>query len=301
MKLYAPAYYKDFRCIAGQCSHSCCIGWEIDVDPEALEKYAAIEAPYGKQMIQSIEYSETPHFCLDQKERCPHLDANGLCKIILNVGEEYLCDICREHPRFYNDTLYGKEVGVGMACEEAARLILASDYNQEMVEIGETDGTVNEEIEIDAVKERAAMYRILSDHAVRYEERLLRIADDYKVYVDDLSDADWRDLLDTLEYLDPAHRELFRCYTSEVLVPPHLEVQLERALAYFIYRNCTACYTEEEFYEALGFALFCERLIVSIAVMQEAKDIVETARIVSEELEYCEENKDAIMMQFEAF
>ena len=39
MKLYAPTYYKNFKCIADACEHSCCIGWEIDIDPEALEKY----------------------------------------------------------------------------------------------------------------------------------------------------------------------------------------------------------------------------------------------------------------------
>ena len=27
-----PDYYKEFQCIADQCEHSCCIGWEIDVD-----------------------------------------------------------------------------------------------------------------------------------------------------------------------------------------------------------------------------------------------------------------------------
>ena len=32
-----PDYYSAFRCIAGACKHSCCIGWEIDIDEESLE------------------------------------------------------------------------------------------------------------------------------------------------------------------------------------------------------------------------------------------------------------------------
>ena len=39
MKLFAPEYYKDFVCIADRCKHSCCVGWEIDVDKDTLEKY----------------------------------------------------------------------------------------------------------------------------------------------------------------------------------------------------------------------------------------------------------------------
>ena len=34
MKGCRPEYYDRFRCIAGACKDSCCIGWEIDVDEE---------------------------------------------------------------------------------------------------------------------------------------------------------------------------------------------------------------------------------------------------------------------------
>jgi lysine-N-methylase len=34
MKLIAPDTYPEFCCIADRCRHSCCIGWEIDVDPD---------------------------------------------------------------------------------------------------------------------------------------------------------------------------------------------------------------------------------------------------------------------------
>lgn len=43
MKLYAPEYYKNFKCIADKCEHSCCIGWEIDIDEETLKKYENLE------------------------------------------------------------------------------------------------------------------------------------------------------------------------------------------------------------------------------------------------------------------
>ena len=124
MKLYAPKYYGDFSCIASRCRHNCCIGWEIDVDARSMARYKAFSSGYGASIPNSIDQaSEEPHFKLAEGERCPHLNDCGLCNIILQCGEEYLCDICREHPRFYHNTSRGKEVGVGMACEEACRLI----------------------------------------------------------------------------------------------------------------------------------------------------------------------------------
>ncbi len=37
MKLFAPRYYKKFKCSADKCDHSCCVGREIDVDETALK------------------------------------------------------------------------------------------------------------------------------------------------------------------------------------------------------------------------------------------------------------------------
>ena len=39
MKIFAPSYYKNFKCLADRCTHSCCIGWEIDVDADTLLRY----------------------------------------------------------------------------------------------------------------------------------------------------------------------------------------------------------------------------------------------------------------------
>ena len=124
-----PDYYKDFSCIADKCSHSCCIGWEIDIDEKTLKKYSSLKEGYGKEIINTVENEEAAYFKLCEDERCPHLDEKGLCRIISNLGEDYLCEICREHPRFYNDTARGKFVGIGMACEEAARIILQNDFS----------------------------------------------------------------------------------------------------------------------------------------------------------------------------
>ena len=93
MKLFAPKYYRNFVCIADKCTHSCCVGWEIDVDENTLDKYATITHPYGDVIRSNIDNTDYPHFKLLENDRCPHLDDCGLCKIIKNLGEDFLCDI----------------------------------------------------------------------------------------------------------------------------------------------------------------------------------------------------------------
>ncbi|MBE6618041.1 MAG: hypothetical protein E7627_08930 [Ruminococcaceae bacterium] len=294
MKLYAPKYYKEFICIADKCQHSCCIGWEIDIDPDTMEKYTDARCDYSDKIRESIDTADTPHFRLCANERCPHLDEQGLCRIIRKLGEEYLCDICREHPRFYNDTPRGKEVGLGMSCEEACRLILTSDDYCEITEIGEICG---EECDsFDTLPLRDKVYSILSDGAVPYPERIKKIHEEFGISPSALTDEDWRYLLDNLEYLDESHRELFAGYSSDLSTPAEFELPLERALAYFIFRHCTEAEDALEFRDALGFCLLCERLIASVA--KSGYEIFEVARTVSEEIEYSEDNTEAIKIEF---
>ena len=300
MKLYAPGYYKKFSCIADKCTHSCCIGWEIDIDSDTMAKYASINDGYGKQIRDSIDATDTPHFRLTEGERCPHLDQRGLCRIISNLGEAYLCHICREHPRFYNDTSRGREVGLGMACEEACRIILESDEYDRMIEIDEIDGDV-ESTDFDAVACRDAVYGILADNTIPYAEKLSRIQKEHGVRPDMLSDETWREFLSSLEYLDASHRELFAHYSSDLLTPPEWEKRLTRALAYFIYRHGSSARDSEEFRTAVGLSLFCERLLASVIkaeCAQEKEDVCRLARIISEEIEYSEENTEAIRFEF---
>ena len=56
--------------------------------------------------------------------RCVFLNEKNLCQLIVELGDESLCDICREHPRFYEDFGVRQEAGLGLCCEEAVRLLL---------------------------------------------------------------------------------------------------------------------------------------------------------------------------------
>ena len=301
MKLYAPGYYTEFSCIADRCRHSCCIGWEIDIDEATARHYATLSAPYADTIRESIETEDgAPHFRLCEGERCPHLDEHGLCRIILSLGEGHLCDICREHPRFYHTTRQGMEVGLGMACEEACRIVLSSDGYGRFVAIGEEPGEAVQ-TGFDATAHRERIYAVLSDRARPYDERLADIAQAYGVSLTARTDTAWRELLGSLEYLDEAHRALFNCYSSRTQQAGAAETVLERALAYFIYRHVSDAADADELCAAVGFSLLCERLLASLIEAREVRSfeaIVELARTVSEELEYSEDNTETLKQAF---
>lgn len=297
MKLYAPAYYKDFTCIADGCNHSCCIGWEIDVDPDTLLLYETLDHPYADTIRGSISYEGDPHFRLTPGDRCPHLDGRGLCKIILEAGESCLCEICREHPRFYHQTANGLEVGLGMACQEACRLILSSDGYASFTELSHEDGEREDPL-FDSLPHREKLYRILSEQTSSYSEKLTEISRIYNISPACHSDDFWRAQLASLEYLEDAHKDLFACYSSYTEPCATLEKPLERALAYFIFRHCTSAESYEEFCAALGFCLLCERLLASMAAKYPNLPITELARILSEEIEYSTENTEALKAVF---
>ena len=305
MKLYAPKYYCEFKCIADKCRHSCCVGWEIDIDDETMQKYlSAQDFPansYSARIKDSIDMNETPHFRLCEGERCPHLREDGLCKIILQSGEDFLCHICREHPRFYNDTSRGKEVGLGLCCEEACRIILGSDDYDQIVPMGEIADEENSN-ELDTIALREHIYFILKNDRLAYTQKLQKIYDEFGVSPADVDNDTARELISSLEYMYEGHRELFCAYSSSTDTPEELHKPLERALAYFVFRHCTEAQDETEYRATLGFCLFCERLLASVAAAQGINTFdgfAELARIVSEELEYSEQNTADIKFEFE--
>ena len=301
MKLYAPKYYNDFVCIADKCKHSCCIGWEIAVDDDTLDTYNSADGGYAEVIKSSIESRDVPHFKLTEHGRCPHLNGNGLCNIILNMGEVFLCDICREHPRFYNDTPHGKEVGLGLSCEEACRIILTSDTYSDIVEIGCIDDELEALHGFDPITERAKIYDILRDSSLPYSERIMRIADGYGVSLDVNTKSGWADVISSLEYLENEHKDIFSAFSPDSIAPPAIELYAERLFAYFVYRHCSSAESDDEFKASLGFALFCERLFVSVVTekgIDGIDDVIDVARIISEEIEYSEDNTNNIKLEF---
>ncbi len=135
MKLLYPDYYPSFHCLASACHDNCCLGWEIDIDPDAYANYIAQPGAFGEKLRANIQADPTPHFRLCGKdERCPFLNAQNLCEIHIRLGEQALCRICTMHPRFAEQFGDFAEIGLGLACESAARLILSRSQPMQLIE-----------------------------------------------------------------------------------------------------------------------------------------------------------------------
>lgn len=189
MKIRKPDYYDRFQCIAGACSDSCCIGWEIDVDEDKRKFYGSLDGEFGRRLRNCIDWEEG-HFILQGKEeRCPFLNEENLCDLILNLGEDALCDICREHPRFYDwfDDL--TEAGVGLCCEAAARLILESEtparFIEQEVYAEEGEKEAGNELTEVLFHARSTAFLLLQSRGLSVWRRLFLVT----AYIEELQDA----------------------------------------------------------------------------------------------------------------
>ncbi len=119
-----PSYFDEFVCIGGACEDNCCIGWEVDIDEESLETYKTVGGTFGDRLRRCI--NDENSFTL-KNNRCPFLNDKNLCDIFIRIGEDKLCTVCTEYPRF--SETYGAltEKGLGMSCESAAEIIFKND------------------------------------------------------------------------------------------------------------------------------------------------------------------------------
>lgn len=173
MKVIRPDFWNRFQCIGGVCSDNCCIGWEICIDEESLEKYRQVEGAIGERLKTSIRETDgESSFCMCNG-RCAFLNEDNLCDLIIGIGEDSLCDICREHPRFYEEFGVREEAGLGLCCEEAVRLLLEK---KEPLRFEEIENEEEEEEpyfwfeELDAV--RTVIFDILQNRQDVWEDRL---------------------------------------------------------------------------------------------------------------------------------
>ena len=122
--IFRPDFYDRFQCLASGCRHSCCRGWEIDVDNDSAAFYRSLDGDLGQALSAALfEDEEGWHFRLDARERCPFLREDRLCRLICELGEDSLCDICALHPRFFQE-IGGHELwGLGLSCEAVSALL----------------------------------------------------------------------------------------------------------------------------------------------------------------------------------
>ena len=149
IKMRYPKYFKEFKCIGGECKDSCCIGWDIDIDKITFKQYYKVKDQEMKRMFQKnvhnndystsddIDYGKVK---LKGDKRCPFLDGENYCIIYSKIGEEYLSNVCTSFPRITNKIDGYYEMSLDIACPEAARILLLKEEGIEFKESKEKLG-----------------------------------------------------------------------------------------------------------------------------------------------------------------
>lgn len=299
MKRMAPRYMRDFKCIAGDCRHSCCIGWEIDIDEDTLEYYQSIEGEFGKRLQDNIAVEENcAHFALGKDERCPFLNACGLCDIYTELGEEALCQICTDHPRFYNEIAGRLEMGVGLCCEAAAKLVLCQE-DPFFLDVLEDDG---EEEVYDRIEDEILQVRRLYIGNVQNGASLANFMPDR------IFKKDWCAFFSSLERLDPKWSEELSKWKNAPIgaweEPMEcFDRQFRNLICYFLYRHFPSADGVKGSVARMYFAFLSYRVVRVLCVLREnctLADLLDIARMYSAEIEYSEENTERILEELEA-
>ena len=299
MKYITPAYYRDFKCIASACRHSCCIGWEVDIDADTHRAYESMTAPYGERIRESIDYDGEPHFRLSAGDRCPHLSECGLCNIITECGESSLCQICSDHPRYRSFYDGVTEIGLGLSCEEAARLALEFENSLGfLVSDSEDFATAEYRAEYPyelftgderfVAEAKAEYISLINNRDLSIGERLSRLLP--KMPTAEKIKA----LFLSLEILDETWRKRVENISAEHF---NLDFEkyadyIERTVIAFIFRH-TSC---ESFYSPKTVAAFAALSAVIVAALSKSReDFIDTLRAYSAEVEYSTDNTERLL------
>lgn len=311
MKYIAPNYYKDFKCIADKCKHSCCIGWEIDIDDETYKKYLSVSGEFNTTLRENINISDgIACFRLDENERCTFLNENNLCDIILNIGENYLCQICNDHPRFRN--FYGgiTEIGLGLCCEAAAELIV-TQKDEVTFEIIDDDGFDDENSyeENEFFKIRNEIYSILQNRKLSIAQRINTLLEICNTSFIDESSSDVVAFLCNLEHLDSKWvnilHNLNTANLATVSLPSYFDIVAEQLLMYFTFRHLSGALDDNRLSQRAQLIYFSYKVIEMLCKNHISKfsklsynDIAEYARLYSSEIEYSDENINTILEKY---
>ena len=156
-----PTIYHTFQCKADRCENTCCQLWTIDIDETTAKRYHTMTGSLGESLRQAITVDDKgSHFIFSKKQpMCPLLNEQGLCKVVLELGEGGLCDTCHMHPRFYKYIEDLELCGIGLSCEASVELLAEDTQSNQVIFTIEDDGgefSTNERLGIHNVFELLA-------------------------------------------------------------------------------------------------------------------------------------------------
>ena len=325
MRIHVPDYYHRFRCLAGDCPHTCCEKWEVVIDPETARFYGTVPGSLGEKLRRALGKDGDGELCFPlDGGRCPFLDRDNLCEIHRQLGPEATSQVCRSHPRFTEDYGPFREVTLCASCPAARDLLLGSDRPLTFLE----EETAEPEEPGDPwltglVPLRDRLLRELADRRRPLRERLERflllsleaqllLEEDRAEELAELAGA-WEapetevpdgpglfptalEVLAGLEILEQDWPALLRRAASvpSAAVP---EALLERLASYFAFRYLLKAVNDADL---LGRAQFCLLMVLTAWRLAPVCGLEEAVRRLCSEIEHSDENREVLLAAFSA-
>ena len=162
--------FDNFICIADKCPKSCCIGWQIVIDDDALEEYT-------DYISEGIDYDEGVF--IQHHRRCAMLNDDNLCNIQLEKGHDALCYTCRTYPRHVEEYEGVREYTLALSCPAVAKEVVERNRPYEFIELFDEESEDIDDFEdfdyllyTKLCDARDIIIKLLKDRSFDVEQRL---------------------------------------------------------------------------------------------------------------------------------
>ena len=293
-----PTIYHAFQCKADQCENTCCQLWTIDIDEPTAERYHSMTGSLGESLRQAITVDdEGSHFIFSKAQpMCPLLNEKGLCKVVLELGEEGLCDTCHMHPRFYKYIEDLELCGVGLSCEASVELLARQEPMDLLLFTIEDDhNEFNPE-------ERLTLHNVFELLAFDLDPNLFQ-------YTPNPSKQSFKELLDLYKQTEPidenwtAQVNTLSSKLDQLIASVQTYIQQEdmslfnKVYQYILYRQIDML-SDYSLESILAYAKDATDYIL-IASALEGQPLKQVARW-SQQIEYDENNVELLLQHYEA-
>lgn len=139
-KLRLPSHVSAFRC--AQCGKCCTNKWRIAIDAMSFDRLSKKLEDLGRRKELEDNFITgyiAPRFRFLPNGKCPYLSDKNLCRIQLEVGEDYLFDICKVYPRHVFASPDALEFSLSLSCPTAVKTL-----QQGKITIAETDWPIKD-------------------------------------------------------------------------------------------------------------------------------------------------------------
>lgn len=168
-------YYDEFKCIADKCSLTCCQEWRIAVDEETEKRWAG-------HHIEDEELQKKVTLCdclkkeaeggsiitLNEDKKCPFLNQEKLCKLVIGLGETFLSKTCMTFPRQKNEFEGRIEQSLASCCPVVVDLMKEKEPQLESERL--VFASPNEALLYEV---RQMMLKLMSDDTYSLPERMM--------------------------------------------------------------------------------------------------------------------------------